>query len=131
MQPTFSFGYWVRRRRKMLDMTQAELATTAHCSLSMVRKIERDERRPSAELAQPLADALKLGASDRQPFLRMTRGRFVPELVPPIRTDGDPPSAAAGWQDARADEIHVVGRASELQWLHEQRDKAPTAARGP
>lgn len=66
-----SFGYWVRRRRKALDLTQQALGTLVGCSLATVRKIERDERRPSRCLAQRLAETLDIGASERPYFLAL------------------------------------------------------------
>ena len=43
MGEIFSFGEWVRRRRKALDLTQDALARQVGCALSMVRKIEAVE----------------------------------------------------------------------------------------
>ena len=40
MDRTHSFGYWLRRRRKALDLTQAELAQRVSCSLDLIQKIE-------------------------------------------------------------------------------------------
>lgn len=48
----------MRRRRRALDLTQAELAAQAGCTESMLRKIEADARRPSAQLAERLAQIL-------------------------------------------------------------------------
>jgi len=33
MEHTASFGYWLRRRRKALDLTQADLVQRVGCSL--------------------------------------------------------------------------------------------------
>ena len=55
-----SFGYWVRRRRIALDLTRDALARRVGCSPSAIKKIERDERRPSRTMANRLADALNL-----------------------------------------------------------------------
>lgn len=41
------FGDWLKRRRQGLDLTQAELAERAGCSVFALRKIETGERRPS------------------------------------------------------------------------------------
>jgi transcriptional regulator with XRE-family HTH domain len=71
------FGSWVRRRRKVVDLTQEELAQRVNCSLSMLRKIERDERRPSEQLAKLLADQLALEDSQRDIFLQLAQGKFV------------------------------------------------------
>ncbi len=46
MDTSNSFGYWVRRRRKALDLTQEELAERVGCAVITLRKIEADERRP-------------------------------------------------------------------------------------
>jgi transcriptional regulator with XRE-family HTH domain len=40
MEGNTSFGYWVRRRRKALDLTQEELARQVGCSPVTIRKIE-------------------------------------------------------------------------------------------
>jgi len=45
-----SFGEWFKLRRKMLDMTQNELAQSAGCSVFALRKIESGERRPPNSL---------------------------------------------------------------------------------
>lgn len=37
----------------MLDMTRKQLAQCTGCSMSVLRKIETDERRPSRQLAEP------------------------------------------------------------------------------
>ena len=35
----YSFGNWIKRRRKALDLTQQELADRVGCSLSLIFKI--------------------------------------------------------------------------------------------
>jgi tetratricopeptide (TPR) repeat protein len=49
---TLSFGYWLRRRRKALDLTQEALAQRVSCSGFSIRRIEADERRLSRQLAE-------------------------------------------------------------------------------
>ncbi len=56
MDRTHSFGYWLRRRRKALDLTQADLAQQVSCSVDLIQKIEADARRPSRQLAEQLPD---------------------------------------------------------------------------
>ncbi len=53
----FSFGQWLQRRRQALHLTQQQLGSLASCSVAMIRKIESDERRPSADIARLLASA--------------------------------------------------------------------------
>jgi transcriptional regulator with XRE-family HTH domain len=47
METTVSFGYWMRRQRKALDLTQQVLTERVGCSVAAIKKIEGDERRPS------------------------------------------------------------------------------------
>jgi tetratricopeptide (TPR) repeat protein/transcriptional regulator with XRE-family HTH domain len=54
------FGDRVRRRRRALEWTQAQLAERVACSEDMVRKIESGLRRPSRWLAERLARHLEL-----------------------------------------------------------------------
>jgi len=69
-----SFGYWVRRCRKALDMTQKELAQQANYSLGMIKKIEADERRPSRQMAELLAVCLAVPDNERDAFIAIARG---------------------------------------------------------
>jgi transcriptional regulator with XRE-family HTH domain len=62
---TTSFGYWLKRRRKALDLTQEQLAQGVACSHFAIRKIEADERRPSRRLAERLADRLAIPPHER------------------------------------------------------------------
>src|SRR5512138_2497371 len=74
MEITNSLGYWIRRRRKALDLTQQMLADRVNCSLAAIKKIEGDERRPSRQVAERLADALGVPASQHAIFLEVARG---------------------------------------------------------
>jgi transcriptional regulator with XRE-family HTH domain len=42
----YSFGNWIKHRRKAPDLTQQEPAKRVGCSDSLIFKIESDERRP-------------------------------------------------------------------------------------
>src|SRR5215813_10700114 len=74
MESTASFGYWIRRQRKVLDLTQQALADRVGCSLAAIKKIEQDERRPSRQIAERLADILGVPAGQREGFLAAARG---------------------------------------------------------
>src|SRR5690349_4895571 len=84
MDGNASFGYWVRRRRKALDLTQDELARRVGCALSTIRKIEADERRPSRQVAERLAALLELTPQDLPAFLKAARAeQSVDHLIAP------------------------------------------------
>jgi predicted ATPase/transcriptional regulator with XRE-family HTH domain len=69
-----SFGYWLQRRRKALDLTQAGLARRTGCSAATIRKIEADERKPSLQLAELLAEQLQLPGGQYDAFVQFARG---------------------------------------------------------
>ncbi|MDX1418185.1 MAG: helix-turn-helix transcriptional regulator, partial [Candidatus Promineifilaceae bacterium] len=100
METTYSFGYWVRRQRKALDLSQRELAERAACSLSAIKKIEQDKRRPSRELAEILADCLAIPEEDRENFLNSARGLAPVDALP---VAGQPLSAAGSPEQPVAD----------------------------
>ncbi|MCZ7554196.1 MAG: tetratricopeptide repeat protein [Anaerolineales bacterium] len=74
MDTSESFGYWVRRRRKALDLTQKGLAQRVGCAEVTLRKIEADERRPSRQMAERLAHCLSLSAPETSEFLMIATG---------------------------------------------------------
>jgi predicted ATPase/transcriptional regulator with XRE-family HTH domain len=78
-----SFGYWVRRRRKALDLTQAELARRVGCASGTIKNIEADARRPSKQLAERLADHLAIVAAERAVFIQAARAQQGADRLPP------------------------------------------------
>ena len=85
MDPEVSFGACVTRRRKALDLTLEELAGQIGCSVSGLRKIESDERRPSRQMAELLADHLRVPPEQRPTFLQVARGQRRVERLAAVR----------------------------------------------
>lgn len=119
-----SFGYWLRRRRKALDLTQDALAQRVSCSGFTIRKIEADERRPSRHLAQRLALALAISQDELSDFLDAARAPYATQRlrIAPAPLDGDGPAAAgavatAGASELAGDTASFVGRNGELALL--------------
>src|SRR5262245_59274650 len=81
MSELFSFGAWVRRRRRALDLTRDELAAQIGCAVVTIRHIETDERRPSKQLAARLADGLQVSAEERTAFLQAARGQVATDRL--------------------------------------------------
>jgi transcriptional regulator with XRE-family HTH domain len=79
------FGDWFRRRRRALDLTRFELAQCAGCSVSALRKIDMEERRPSKQLAGLLAGCLGIPPDERPTFTKAARGELcAARLCPPF-----------------------------------------------
>lgn len=69
-----NFGSWIKQRRKILDLTQTDLAERVACSPDTIKKIEAHQRQPSRQLAELLLRELKIEASKRDYFMALARG---------------------------------------------------------
>ena len=63
-------GQWIKHHRRILDLTQAELADRIGCALSTLQKLEEGSRRPSKQMAELLAIHLELSEQERPSFWR-------------------------------------------------------------
>lgn len=113
----YSFGNWVRHRRKALDLTQQELAKRAGCSISLILKIESDERRPSRQISELLATHLEIPPDQRDLFLKVARQEKrvdALETVSPLA--GSPPASTllALPENLPLPLTSIVGREHEL-----------------
>ena len=68
-----SFGGWIQNRRRAMNLTRAELAEKVGCAAVTIKKIERDERKPSQQMAELLAEHLAIPLIDRDVFMRRAR----------------------------------------------------------
>jgi predicted ATPase/DNA-binding XRE family transcriptional regulator len=72
-----TFGGWLKRQRNAAGWTQEQLARQIHCSTSALRKFESEERRPSAEVVEQLAEIFNIPPEERTSFLRFARGDWL------------------------------------------------------
>jgi predicted ATPase/transcriptional regulator with XRE-family HTH domain len=104
MKTTHSFGYWVRRQRLALDLTQAALARQVGCAPITIRKIEADERRPSRQTAARLAEKLAIPEGERERFIAAAVGESRRWTGCRWRRNrsGSPRRAQHGWRPGRS-----------------------------
>jgi predicted ATPase/transcriptional regulator with XRE-family HTH domain len=99
VEDVFSFGIWIRRRRKSLDLTQAALAQRVGCAEVTIRKLEADALRPSREVAERLARCLDIPPDDQALFVEVARAERSVDRLPgplvPIDIDHDAALAAS------------------------------------
>ncbi len=100
MEEWGAFGSWLKRRRRALDLTQAELARRVGCATITLQKIELEERRPSKEVAARLADALGLPPEERATFIKVARAELAPDRLPRERHDTIPLTGHAAETEA-------------------------------
>jgi predicted ATPase/DNA-binding XRE family transcriptional regulator len=74
MSEQYTFGDWLRRKRKSLDLTREELAEQVGCTAATIRKLEAEERRPSAQIVERLATIFHIPPSESSNFLVFARG---------------------------------------------------------
>jgi len=114
-----SFGDWLKRKRKSLDLTQAELANQVGCSAAAIRKLEAEERRPSAQVAERLAEIFNIPQTERTNFLRFARGEL--RAAPVEAREGFPwqISGKSPPSNLPATVTSLVGREQEVVLVHE------------
>lgn len=69
-----SFGQWLHQRRRILDLTQQDLADQVGCARITLRRIESGTLKPSKELAQILLEKLGIPSIERETWMRFARG---------------------------------------------------------
>lgn len=76
-----TFGEWLQQQRKLRRLTLVEFADRVGCSVSMLRKIEYGERRPSTQIAELIANALEIRSAEHETFVRVARGELRVERI--------------------------------------------------
>jgi oligopeptide transport system substrate-binding protein len=127
METTYSFGYWVRRQRKALDLTQAALAQKVGCATITIRKIEADERRPSRQMAGRLADCLAINEPERSLFIESALGLAPTDTL--SLPQSPLPATVATTTSLTPDSgsrrtLRFAGRQEELAWLNNHLQQA-------
>ncbi|MFZ3474599.1 helix-turn-helix domain-containing protein [Streptomyces sp. 4.24] len=82
--PERQIGAGIRRRRRALDLTLAEVAARSGLSSPFLSQIENDRARPSMRSLQRVADALETTA------VQLLAAGDTPRRVDIVRADADP-----------------------------------------
>ncbi|HKI59377.1 MAG TPA: AAA family ATPase [Trueperaceae bacterium] len=144
-----AFGPWLRRRRRMLDLTQKAFASRVGCSVAAIRKLERDERRPSRRMAAALAAVLDVPEDEHAAFILFARAGWAdhppngprlqagtpwvaqrtvvpsgPDALHPLQTLAPPRPAPAGGPHPPHDGPRALAREPELHELERELERA-------
>lgn len=108
-----SFGEWLKRQRQAAGLTQKQLASQIGCAAVTVRKIEGNERRPSAQIVERLASIFAIPPAERPALLRFGRGDWT---QPPAKGNAMPPWRAtpSPRSNLPAAVTALIGRDQEL-----------------
>jgi predicted ATPase/DNA-binding XRE family transcriptional regulator len=118
-----SFGNWLMLRRKALHLSRVDLARRVGCAIVTLRKIEADERRPSQQIAEKLADHLNLADQERTAFIKAARGeRGVNQLSSPtqLADRGSIATRAPLRTKAPIPLTPLIGRAQEIAAIRDE-----------
>jgi class 3 adenylate cyclase len=124
-----SFGAWIQRRRRALDLTQAELAELVGCALGTIRKIETDERRPSKQIAARLAEQLRLAPQELAVFLKAARAEVGAERLAPLIQPVPPAVDPAVLPRGTVTFLFTDIEGSTQLWERHQQSMGPALAR--
>jgi predicted ATPase/DNA-binding XRE family transcriptional regulator len=121
-----SFGEWLKRRRKGMGLTQQQLAAQIHCSTVMLKKIEAEERRPSAQIVERLAEIFDIPPNEQTAFLRFVRGDW--KSVPNAGIEDMPwqVSPTAPRSNLPASVNSLIGREQDLSDVQKYLEEANT-----
>jgi len=116
-----TFGTWIKRRRKALDLTQKDLADRVGCSTATIHKIEREERRPSRQIAGLLAKVLEIPPEQQLDFIKVARGERSTDRIPDSTLPAVQTSASRQVVSVSRLPVSltpIIGRGAELAEIH-------------
>ncbi|MFT3894417.1 MAG: NB-ARC domain-containing protein [Anaerolineales bacterium] len=119
----YSFGNWVKRRRKNLDLTQQMLAQQVGCSVTMIVKIESDDRRPSRQMAELLARQLEIPTDQIPLFLKTARQEKSTDsldAIPPHPALEPVPASKLKHSNLLVSPTPLIGREHEIRVITRQ-----------
>ncbi len=123
MATAISFGEWLKRQRLAGGVTQKQLGLQLDCAAITVRKIEADERLPSAQIIARLADIFAIPTDERTQFARFARGDWSQAI--------QPPNAASPWKSASPPRSNIPSPVTTLIGRQYQLEQARGYLRDP
>jgi predicted ATPase/DNA-binding XRE family transcriptional regulator/Tfp pilus assembly protein PilF len=74
MQEEISFGQWLRKQRRTLDLTRQAFADQVGCAEVTLRRIEAGSLKPSRQLASILLEKIGISETERPQWISFARG---------------------------------------------------------
>lgn len=114
-----SFGEWLKRQRMGRGLSRDQLAHQIGCAAITLRKIEAEERRPSAQIVERLIEIFNIPSDERKAFLSFSRGDWTKA---PGEQRGETPwhdSTQSPRTNLRAPLTSFIGRNKEVADVRE------------
>jgi predicted ATPase/DNA-binding XRE family transcriptional regulator len=116
MQDKISFGNWLRKQRRSLDLSRQAFANQVGCAEITLRRIEAGTLKPSKDLAQTILEKLGIPKAERQQWIAFARGL---SSFPPISKSSTSQSITnlpssltsfIGREDDQSDVIRLISK---------------------
>jgi transcriptional regulator with XRE-family HTH domain len=112
-----TFGEWLHGQRNERKLTREDFAKRVGCSVAMLRKIEDGERRPSAQIAELMANCLDIPLEKRSTFVRVARGELSVDRLHPGSKPVATPNISSPKTNLPIFATPLIGRERELEHL--------------
>jgi predicted ATPase/DNA-binding XRE family transcriptional regulator len=112
MQEQISFGVWLRKQRRALDLTRQAFADQVGCAEVTLRRIEAGTLKPSRELAGILLDRLGTPETDRLKWISFARGLSdipLSSAPPSNKPDTNLPAPLTSFIGREKEQSEVIG----------------------
>jgi predicted ATPase/transcriptional regulator with XRE-family HTH domain len=109
-----SFGEWLKRQRMGRGLTRDQLAHQIGCAAITLRKIEAEERHPSAQIVERLTEIFNIPLNEKTDFMGFARGDWTKA---PSEPRGETPwrdSTRSPRTNVRAPLTSFIGRDKEV-----------------
>ncbi len=116
MQEEISFGTWLRKQRRALDLSQKALADQVGCAEVTLRRIETDRLKPSKALANIILEKIGIPDADRPQWISFARGlsgfptSTTPSSNEPITNLPTPLTTFIGREKEQADVMKLIAK---------------------
>jgi predicted ATPase/DNA-binding XRE family transcriptional regulator/tetratricopeptide (TPR) repeat protein len=116
LQEEISFGTWLRKQRRALDLNRQAFADQVGCAEVTLRRIEAGTLKPSKELANILLEKLDIPETDRSQWIGFARGlsglpsKSIPSSNKPKSNLPAPLTTFIGREKEQADVIRLLGK---------------------
>src|SRR5512146_1295119 len=111
-----TFGEWLRQQRNELRLTRAQFAGRVGCSVAWLRKIEDGEQRPSAQIAELIANCLDIPPAERSTFVKVARGELRVDRLSTVTKPVDAPPAPQ--VNLPISPTPLIGRQREVEQIY-------------
>ncbi|HSL45732.1 MAG TPA: helix-turn-helix domain-containing protein [Anaerolineales bacterium] len=116
MQEEISFGMWLRKQRRALDLSQKALADQVGCAEVTLRRIETDRLKPSKALANIILVKIGIPDADRPQWISFARGlsgfptSTTPSSNEPMTNLPAPLTTFIGREKEQVDVIRLIAK---------------------